>query len=73
VSPQNYDFLTHSLNWVLHRDVTAPNDSTTDKVKHRFRIDITPAQWKRLFLITTIVLPLAALAAGLMIWSARRS
>ena len=73
VSPQNYDFLTHSLNWVLHRDVTAPNDSTTDKVKHRFRIDITPAQWKRLFLITTIVLPLAALAAGFMIWSARRS
>lgn len=73
VSPQNYDFLTHSLNWVLHRDVTAPNDSTTDKVKHRFRIDITPAQWKRLFLITTVVLPLAALAAGVMIWSARRS
>ena len=72
MSPQNYDFLTHSLNWVLHRDVTAPNDSATDKVKHRFRIDITPPQWQRLFLITTVVLPLAALAAGLLVWSSRR-
>jgi hypothetical protein len=69
----NYDFLTRSLNWMLHRDVVAPNDSKTDKSKHRFRILIKPDQWQRIFWTTTIILPLAALMMGLMVWSSRRN
>lgn len=72
ITPQNYDFVTRSLNWMLHRDVVAPNDSGTDKAKHRFRIMIKPEQWQRVFWTTTIILPLAALMMGLMVWSARR-
>ena len=73
INPQNYDFITRSLNWMLHRDVVAPNDSATDKSKHRFRIMIKPEQWQRVFLTTTIILPLAALMTGLMVWSSRRN
>ncbi len=73
INAQNYDFLTNSLNWMLHRDVVAPNDSATDKTKHRFRIMIKPEQWQRVFWTTTIILPLAALMTGLMVWSSRRN
>ena len=73
ISPQGYDFLTRSLNWMLHRDVVAPNDSATDKIKHRFRIMIKPEQYQRIFWTTTIILPLAALMMGLMVWSSRRN
>lgn len=73
IQPVSYDFLTRSLNWMLHRDVTAPNDSATDKSKHRFRIMIKPEQWQRVFWTTTVILPLAALMTGLMVWSARRN
>lgn len=73
VSAPNYDFLTRSLNWMLHRDVTSANDSSTDKAKHKFAITISATQWQRVMIITTIVLPLAALMAGLVIWSTRRS
>ena len=73
INNQNYDFVTRSLNWMLHRDVVAPNDSATDKSKHRFRIMIKPEQWQRVFWTTTIILPLAALMTGLMVWSSRRN
>ena len=73
INPQNYDFVTRSLNWMLHRDVVAPNDSATDKSKHRFRIMIKPEQWQRVFWTTTVILPLAALMTGLMVWSSRRN
>ena len=73
INPQNYDFVTRCLNWMLHRDVVAPNDSSTDKSKHRFRIMIKPEQWQRVFWTTTIILPLAALMTGLMVWSSRRN
>jgi hypothetical protein len=73
ISPQSYDFLTRSMNWMLHRDVVAPNDSATDKIKHRFRIMIKPEQYQRIFWTTTIILPLAALMTGLMVWSSRRN
>ena len=73
INRQNYDFITRSLNWLLHRDVVAPNDSSTDKSKHRFRIMIKPEQWQRVFWTTTIILPLAALMTGLMVWSSRRN
>jgi hypothetical protein len=68
----NYDFLTRALNWMLHREEAAINDSSTDKAKHKFSITIKPEQWKRILLITTIVLPLSALMTGLLIWSTRR-
>lgn len=71
-TPLNYDFVTRSLNWMLHREVTAVNDSSTDKARRKFSIPITPAQWQRVFIVTTVVLPLAALMAGLVIWSTRR-
>lgn len=71
-APPNYDFLTRSLNWMLHRDDAAANDSTTDKAKHKFTLRISPPQRQRIFLITTVVLPLAALMAGLVVWSTRR-
>ncbi len=69
----SYEFLTRSMNWMLHRTETAPNDPITDKAKHFFKISMKPEQWKRVFLICTIVLPLAALMTGLLIWSARRN
>jgi ABC-type uncharacterized transport system involved in gliding motility auxiliary subunit len=72
-SQLNYDFLARSLNWLLHREEAAPNDTSTDKAKSRFSIAIKPSQWKRVLLISTIVLPLIALMAGLLIWSTRRS
>ena len=72
-SSLNYDFLSRSLNWMLHREEAAPNDSTTDKAKSRFSIAIKPAQWQRVLIISTIVLPLVALMTGLLIWSTRRS
>ena len=62
-----------SLNWCLHRDETAANDSSTDKEKHRFTISIRPEQWQRILIITTIVMPLTALMTGLLIWSTRRN
>ena len=71
-APPNYDFLTRSLNWMLHRDDATANDSTTDKAKHKFTLRITKPQRQRIFLITTAVLPLTALMAGLVIWSTRR-
>lgn len=73
VNDTNYDFLGRSINWLMHRDVVASNDSATDKLKHRFRIQIKPEQWQRIFWTTTIILPLAALMTGLMVWSSRRS
>lgn len=72
-SPPNYDFLTRSLNWMLHRDDATANDSSTDKAKHKFTLRITKSQRQRIFLITTVVLPLAAMMAGLVIWSTRRT
>ena len=72
-TPANHDFLSRSLNWLLHREEAAPNDSSTDKAKHRFTIAIRPAQWQRVLIICTIVLPLIAFTAGLLIWSTRRT
>jgi hypothetical protein len=69
----NYEFMTRMLNWCLHRDETAANDSSTDKSKHKFAISIKPEQWQRILIITTVVMPLAALMAGLLIWSTRRN
>lgn len=73
MSKTKYDFLIRSINWMMHRDVVAPNDSTTDKAKHKFSIQIQPEQWQRIFWTTAIILPLAALMTGLMVWSSRRS
>ncbi len=72
-SELNYDFITRALNWCLHRDEAAVNDSSTDKEKHKFAINIRPEQWQRVLIITTIVMPLTALMAGLLIWSTRRN
>ncbi|MES2707606.1 MAG: Gldg family protein [Verrucomicrobiota bacterium] len=72
MSKVKYDFLIRSINWMMHRDVVAPNDSTTDKAKHKFAIQIKPEQWQRIFWTTTVILPLAALMTGLMVWSSRR-
>ncbi len=72
-APANFDFLTRSMNWLLHREEAAPNDSSTDKARSLFSIAIKPPQWKRVLLICTVVLPLAALMTGLLIWSTRRS
>jgi hypothetical protein len=69
----NYDLITKSVNWCLHRDETASNDSSTDKAKHKFAINIKPEQWQRILIITTFVMPLTALMAGLLIWSTRRN
>jgi ABC-2 type transport system permease protein len=69
----NHDFLTRSLNWMLHRTETAPNDTSTGKLKHRFRISMKPEQGQRVFLICTVVLPLSMLMLGLVIWSTRRN
>jgi hypothetical protein len=69
----NYDFITRSLNWCLHRDEAASSDSSTDKARHKFTINIKPEQWQRILIITTIVMPLAALMTGLLIWSTRRN
>jgi hypothetical protein len=71
-SAPNYDFLTRAMNWMLHREDAAVNDSSTDKAIHKFRIDISDAQRKRILIITSAVLPLAALMTGLVIWSLRR-
>lgn len=73
MSKTKYDFLIRCINWMMHRDVVAPNDSTTDKAKHKFAIQIQPGQWQRIFWTTAIILPLAALMTGLMVWSSRRS
>jgi len=72
-SQMNFDFLSRSLNWLLHREEAAPNDTSTDKAKHRFSISIKPAQWQRVLLICAVVLPVTALMAGLLIWSTRRN
>ncbi len=71
-SDVNYDFITRSINWLLHRDVTTTNDSTTDRSKHMFSLKVSSDQSRRLFYITTLVLPLAALVAGFVVWSTRR-
>ena len=34
---------------------------------------IQPEQWQRIFWTTTVILPLAALMTGLMVWSSRRN
>jgi hypothetical protein len=70
---QNFDFLARSMNWLLHREEAAPNDSSTDKARSLFAIAIKPPQWKRVLIICTGVLPLAALMTGLLIWSTRRT
>lgn len=72
LSKAKYDFVTRTVNWMMHRDVVAPNDSSTDKAKHKFSIQIKPEQWQRIFWTTSVILPLAALMTGLMVWSSRR-
>ena len=68
--PANYDFVNSSLNWLIQREKYLGINPTP---KSMFSIKITEAQKGRIFLLTTIVLPLAVFMLGVFVWGARRS
>lgn len=64
------DFISASLNWMINRERLI---GITPKRKQIFRIQITDDQRRRVFNVTAILLPGAALALGMLVWAHRRA
>lgn len=64
------DFIASSLNWMINRERLI---GATMKRKQFFRIQLTDDQRKQFFLVTSILMPGAMLALGMLVWSHRRA
>lgn len=66
----NRDFVAASLNWIVNREklIGAP-----PKLKHSYRIQLSPRQNEIIFWITSIAMPGLVLGLGLMVWASRRA
>ena len=70
VLPENQDFVHSCINWLLQRDKYIGINPTP---RSTYSIKITPEQKNRIFLLTTIVLPLVVFLLGVVVWGSRRS
>lgn len=66
----NRDFVAASLNWIVNRE---PLIGAPPKLKHSYRIQLSPRQNELIFWITTITMPGLVLGLGLMVWASRRA
>ena len=66
----NRDFVAASLNWIVNREKLI---GITPKLKHSYRIQLTPRQNELIFWITAIAMPGLVLGLGLVIWASRRA
>ncbi len=67
---ENQDFVNSCVNWLLQRDKYIGINPTP---RSTYSLKITPEQKNRIFVLTTIVLPLAIFLLGVFIWGSRRS
>jgi hypothetical protein len=66
----NQDFVNAALNWLLQRDKYIGINPTP---RSTYTVKITAEQKNRIFLITSIVLPLVVFLIGVVVWGSRRS
>lgn len=66
----NSDFANSSLNWLLQQDQLI---GISPMPKSAFRIHLTEGQQGRIFLLTSVVLPLSVFMLGVFVWGVRRS
>ncbi|MEN3941406.1 GldG family protein [Prosthecobacter sp. SYSU 5D2] len=66
----NRDFVAASLNWIVNRDRVSGIPS---KLKHSYRIQLSPRQNELIFWITSITMPGLVLVLGLLVWASRRA
>lgn len=64
------DFIAGSLNWMMNRETLI---GTAPKRKQMFRVQLTDEQRQQIFWVTTVIMPGAVLALGLLVWSHRRA
>lgn len=67
--PANRVFLTNAVNWLAKKETKLGIPPVKPE---RNEMNATPATMKLIFLITVLLMPLAAIFAGLMVWWARR-
>ncbi len=70
ITRSNANFVMNAINWTLDRDERI---DIMPKPATNFRIDITPGEYRNLFLLVVILLPAAALCFAVFVWSARRN
>lgn len=66
----NIDFVNDSLKWLLQQDQFI---GISPMPKSAFKIHLTEGQQGRIFLLTTVVLPLVVFMLGVFVWGVRRS
>ncbi len=69
ITEPNLDFVLAALNWMLDRGHLA---GIAPKAVHAFNLNLTDIETGRIALYTLVVIPAAALAAGLFVWWRRR-
>ena len=69
ITEPNLDFVLASLNWMLDRSHLA---GIAPKAVRAFNLNLTDIETGRIALYTLVVIPGAALAAGLFVWWRRR-
>lgn len=69
ITEPNLDFLLSALNWMLDRSHLT---GIAPKTVREFNLNLTDLETGRIALYTLVVIPVAALAAGLFVWWRRR-
>ena len=67
--PQNYDFASSCFNWLLQRENYIGINPTP---KTMFSVKVSDEQQGRIFMLSTVVLPLTVFLLGIAVWGARR-
>ena len=67
--PQNYDFSSSCFNWLLQRENYIGINPTP---KTMFSVKVSDQQQGRIFMLSTVVLPLTVFLLGIAVWGARR-
>ncbi|MBP7950878.1 MAG: Gldg family protein [Verrucomicrobiales bacterium] len=70
LAPANHDFINSAIQWMLQRENYI---GINPKNKSVFRLSLSEQQQSRVFLITTVVLPLVVFIFGFVVWGLRRS
>lgn len=67
----NRDFVAASLNWMINREKLI--GGIPAKLKHSYRIQLSPRQNELIFWITSITMPGLVLVLGMLVWASRRA
>jgi ABC-type uncharacterized transport system involved in gliding motility auxiliary subunit len=65
----NIDFFMSALNWLLQREQLA---AVGPKTPEEFRLDMTPAQSRAVYVLAIAGLPLGVAGLGVVVWARRR-